>query len=119
AHAEPQAEDGEEVAGPDLREVVAQECRPRLTTAAVEIAWAVLGDGAWQNRPAELAAFGGDDLLAPGRVLSPEPADQLAKVRWDWWPTGRLFRSSAPPPAPTRAMPAEEGGRLDDRDRVS
>src|SRR5437868_1663229 len=90
-----------------LRQVVAQECRPRLATAAVEIAWAVFGDGAWRDRPAELAAFGGDDLLAPGRVLSPEPADQRAKVRRDRSPTGQASRFSPPPPAPSRAVPAE------------
>jgi hypothetical protein len=33
---------------------------------------------AWRNRPADLAAFSGDDPVAPGRVLAPEPADQCA-----------------------------------------
>jgi hypothetical protein len=43
-HLEAHAHDGEEVASPDLREVIAHERRPRLTAVAVEMAWSILGD---------------------------------------------------------------------------
>jgi hypothetical protein len=46
-HLEPETYDSEEVAGPDLRGVIAHEGRPGLTAAAVEVAWSILGDGTW------------------------------------------------------------------------
>ena len=44
-HLEAETHDGEEVASPDLREVIAHERRPGLTAAAVEVPWSILGDG--------------------------------------------------------------------------
>jgi hypothetical protein len=43
-HLEAETDDGEEVASPDLREVIAHKRRPRLTATALQMAWSILGD---------------------------------------------------------------------------
>jgi hypothetical protein len=64
-HLEAETDDGEEVAGPDLREVIVHERRPPLAAAAVEGEWSIFGDGTRRNGPAELAALGGNRWFDP------------------------------------------------------
>lgn len=95
-HAEAQAHDGEEIARPDLGQVIAQEGRPGLAATPTDVAWPIFADGARRNDPSEFAALGGYDPLAPERVLSPHSANQRAQFGRNRRATGRPFRS--PPP---------------------
>jgi hypothetical protein len=78
--AESPRDEDEEVAGPGLVQVVADEGSPALATLSVEVGRAVLRDGARGDLVAELGQFGGDDLLTPCRVLAPHPPDEFAEI---------------------------------------
>ena len=93
--AESPCDEDEEVAGPGLVEVVADEGSPALATLSVQTRRAVLGDGARGDLVAELGQFGGDDLLTPCRVLAPHPPDEFcgtAACAFEevWLPSRRL-----------------------------
>jgi hypothetical protein len=68
--AESRGDEDEEVTGPGLVQVVADERSPALATLSVEIGRAILRDGARGDLVAELGQFGGDDLLTVGRKYS-------------------------------------------------
>ena len=72
---EPQRDDGQEVAGPSLTEMVADKCGPGLSTVARQVRWSVLGDGSRRHLVAKLAKLAGDSVLTPERVFRPSPAN--------------------------------------------
>ena len=116
---EPEAgsDDGEEVAGPRLVQVVLHEGAPTLSATAIEAGGTIPGDGAGRDIPAELLALGGDAVFAPERILTPHPANEGAEVRIDRWPANGL-RSESPEEPEAGSMPADEGLGLDQEDGV-
>jgi len=69
-HAEPGRDDDEEVAGPSLVQVVADEGHPPLPSTASEAGGAVLGHGARRHPVAELGQLPGDAVLPPRGVVA-------------------------------------------------
>src|SRR5262249_3604669 len=105
----------EEIAGPDVLGVIAEEGRPGLPPGA----WGpppphVSLHGAFRDRDAELEQLAPDPLGTPQPVVGCDPRDQLDRLGWDL----RLVRPRArfPPPEQAQAlpMPPEHGLRPDD-----
>ena len=102
-------DEDEEVAGPGLVQVVADEGSPALATLSVQTRRAVLGDGARGDLVAELGQFGGDDLLTPGRVLAPHPPDEFSEICIDGRTARRTVGAPAPEQGPGGTVPADDG----------
>ena len=107
--AESRGDEDEEVAGPGLVQVVADECGPALAALSVEIGRAVLRDGARADLVAELRQFGGDDLLTPGGVPASHPPNELAEICIDGGTARWTVGAPAPDEAPGRTVPADDG----------
>jgi hypothetical protein len=60
---EPQRDDGQEVAGPSLVEMVADKCGPELTTVARQVWRSILGGGSRRHLVAKLAKLSNSCLL--------------------------------------------------------
>jgi hypothetical protein len=107
--AESRGDEDEEVAGPGLVPVVADERGPALPALSVEIGRAVLCDGARGDLVAELRQFGGDDLLTPRGILAPHPSDEFAEICIDGRTARRTVGAPAPDEAPGGTVPADDG----------
>ena len=116
--AESRGDDDEEVAGPGLVQVVADECGPALAALSVEIGRAILRDGARGDLVAELRQFGGDDLLTPCGVLAPHPTDEFAEICIYRGPARRTVGAPAPDEAPGGTVPADDGLGFDEQHDV-
>jgi hypothetical protein len=103
------SDEDEEVAGPGLVQVVADEGSPALATLSVEVGRAVLGDGARGDLVAELGQFGGDDLLTPGGVLAPHPPDEFAEICINGGTARWTVGAPALEEAPGGTVPADDG----------
>jgi hypothetical protein len=79
----------------------------------------VLGDARLRDLKAELEQLAMDAWRAPQRVIRAHLPDQRAQVCVNLWPTSSQ-RSGFPTPVPAEAgtMPAHEGFRPDDRNRL-
>jgi hypothetical protein len=114
--AEEEVRHRQEVAGPDLGGVVAQEGRPRLPARPRGARTGQVGlDRALGHADAEIAQLAANPLGPPARVLGRQPPDQGDSVRGEGrasWPGARL-----PPPerAESRPMPAQQRLRPDDQ----
>ena len=107
--AESRGHEDEEVTGPGLVQVVADERSPALATRSVEIGRAVLGDGARRDLVAELGQFGVDDLMTPGGVLAPHPPDEFAEICINGGTARWTVGAPAPEEAPGGTVPADDG----------
>ena len=101
--------DGEEIAGPDVRGVVAQECRPRLP-ARLRRGGTAQGalDGALGDAEPQLPQRAADARGTPARVLARHAAKQGDGRRRERWPARP--RARLPPPAQQRVGLDEEQG---------
>src|ERR1022692_193310 len=107
--AESRGDEDEEVTGPGLVQVVADERSPALATLSVEVGRAVLRDGARGDLVAELGQFGGDDLLTPGGVLAPHPPYKFAEICINGGTARWTVGAPAPEEAPGGTVPADDG----------
>ena len=110
-----QVGDVEEIAGPDVLGVIAQEGAPRLPSRERGTGAAQVGlDGALGHVDAQLAELAPDPLGTPEWILgchSPDQGDRFRRERRAARPWARL----PPPKCPeARAMPAQQRLRLDD-----
>jgi len=100
--------DREEVAGPDVRGVVAEEGGPRLPARARGAVAAQIGlDRALGHADAELAQFAADALRTPERIVGRHPSDQGDGLRLEWRSARPRARFPPPEGAEPRAMPAQ------------
>lgn len=116
--AEPPGHEDEEVAGPGLAEVIADERGPALSSLPVQASRAVLGGRARRDDVAQLGKLGRDDLLSPGRVLAPHPADESPKVGVNRRPARWTTRTPSPKEAPRGTVPTDDGLRFHEQDGV-
>jgi hypothetical protein len=106
---ESRGDEDEEVTRPGLVQVVADERGPALAALSVEVGRAVLRDGARRDLVSECGQFGGDDLLTPGGVLAPHPADEIAEICIDGWTARWTAGAPTPEEAPSGTVPADDG----------
>jgi hypothetical protein len=106
-------DDGEEVAGPNLRGVVTEKGHPVLPAATRQVLRPVLGDRARRDTPAELRELAGNPVLSPQAVLSPHTPDEGPQLDVDLWPADPTARAPTPPKPPRRSMPPENRRRPD------
>ena len=116
--AEPSGHENEEVAGPGLAKVISDEGGPSLAALSVEASRAVLGDGAWRDLVTKLGELGRDELLAPGRVLTPHSADERPKVCVDGRPADWTAGAPTPDETPRCAVPTNDGLGFHEQDGV-
>jgi len=97
----------EEVAGPNLRGVVAEKGPAGLTAATLQVLRAVLGDPARRDAPPELRKLAGNPVLAPQAVFLPHTPDDGPQLGVDRWPADPTAGAQTPPQSPRRSMPPE------------
>ena len=86
-HLKSGGDDGEEITGPGLVKVVAYERHPPLPASARQPRRSVLGHRAGGDNVAQLGQLAADHVLAPGCVVTPHAADDVAKIHVDGWAT--------------------------------
>src|SRR6478736_4464246 len=78
----------------------------------------VLGNRSLADIDAELEELSMDARSAPERICQAHLADQLPNFEGHLGPAGSSLRLPAPEGAESSTMPADNGLRLDDRDRI-
>src|SRR5215831_8628706 len=111
---EPNGVDGEEVDGRELRNVIVEECAPRLRWW-FGVSDHVLGNRSLRDLNAQLHQLAVDPGCAPDRVLSTDRSNQIADLFGNLRPSG-LSMPNLPSPIPTKSltMPVDDGFRHDD-----
>jgi len=115
--AEEQVGDRQEIAGPDLVGVVAEEGRPRLPARARGAMAAQVGlDGALRHADAEFAQFAADPLCPPEWVVGRHLPDQGDGLGWERRPARPGAGFPPPERAEPRAVPPQQRLRLDEEE---
>ncbi len=108
--------DREEVSGPDVRCMIAEEGAPGLGRRPPQGGAAVAADRFGTDLEAELGELAADAHASPARVLPRQPPDQLPHLSRDRRPSRTPMLSAPPGPvlSPGFALPPDYGVRLHD-----
>jgi hypothetical protein len=116
-HSKRQSWHGEEVHRSNRFPMIAQKCRPSLCRLRIPRRSAhPAQDGAFRNFKAKHRKFAVDAGRSPGRVLSDDAEDELAKFRADTLPAWAHTMPRKPGPIrfESGAVPSHNGLRLDE-----